>query len=93
MTGAISTLQAENDRVRVTRWQLPAGSETGFHVHEMDYVIVPVEGGQLTIADRDGNRSPAEMQPGVSYARPAGVAHNVINDGATEIVFVEVELK
>ena len=35
----------------------------------------------------------AEMIAGVSYFREAGVEHDVQNHGATEIVFIETELK
>jgi uncharacterized cupin superfamily protein len=35
----------------------------------------------------------ASLQAGVSYARPAGVAHNVINANDYEFRFVEIELK
>jgi len=33
------------------------------------------------------------MIAGVSYFREAGVEHDVQNHGATEIVFIETELK
>jgi hypothetical protein len=33
------------------------------------------------------------LQAGVSYARRAGVAHNVINANDYEFRFVEIELK
>jgi hypothetical protein len=33
------------------------------------------------------------LQTGASYARPKGVAHNVINANAYEYRFVEIELK
>jgi len=32
------------------------------------------------------------LEAGASYARPAGVTHNVINPNAHEFRFVEVEL-
>jgi hypothetical protein len=35
----------------------------------------------------------AELRAGVSYARPAGVHHNVINVNSYEFRFVEIELK
>ncbi|MEM1428483.1 MAG: cupin domain-containing protein [Pseudomonadota bacterium] len=90
---AQSDLQAENALVRVTRWHLPAGSETGHHVHEYDYVIVPVVAGTLTIYDDAGAATEAPLVSGQSYFRNAGVSHNVTNQGDADIVFVEVELK
>jgi mannose-6-phosphate isomerase-like protein (cupin superfamily) len=59
----------------------------------MDYVIVPVTGGQMTIVAPDGGRSKAQLGVGQSYFRKAGVEHDVLNEGASEIVFLEVELK
>lgn len=38
---AIPTVQVDNDRVRVTEWRFAPGAETGEHIHEMDYVVVP----------------------------------------------------
>ncbi len=34
-----------------------------------------------------------QLQAGISYARPAGVAHNVVNVNDHEFRFVEIELK
>ncbi|MEO1681005.1 MAG: cupin domain-containing protein [Pseudomonadota bacterium] len=90
---ATSSLQEDNDRVRVTQWRLPPGSETGHHVHEYDYVIVPVIAGTLTIYDPGGAVTEAPLTSGQSYFRGAGVSHNVTNRGPSDIVFVEVELK
>jgi len=89
---AQSTLHIDDDRVRVTEWRLAPGTATGWHRHEMPYVIVPTSGGNLRIATPDGDVA-AAMVVGQPYARPAGVEHDVINDGTDEIVFMEVELK
>ncbi|MEM7669818.1 MAG: cupin domain-containing protein [Pseudomonadota bacterium] len=93
MTKAVPTQYVDNDRVRVTEWRFEPGTATGWHRHEYDYVITPVTGGDVEIADADGNRKPFRMEPGVSYFREAGVEHDVINAGKSELVFVEVELK
>ena len=93
MKPAEPTTQEDNDRVRGTRWHLPPGSETGHHVHEFDYVVVPVEPGTLSIIEDDGSVVEAPLRVGESYFRRAGVSHNVTNQGETAIVFVEVEVK
>jgi len=90
---AVSQLQEDNNRVRVTRWQLPPASETGHHVHEYDYVIVPVTPGTLSVVQDDGTVVQAPLETGVSYFRAAGVSHNVTNQGDADIVFLEVEVK
>ena len=87
-------VQADNERVRVTQWSLPPGSETGHHRHEFDYTIVPVTDGVLTIVNTDGETNKLPLRPGESYFRHAGVEHNVMNvEDAPDIVFVEVEIK
>lgn len=86
------TLQVENDRVIVTEWRFAPGAETGHHVHGHDYVVVPMTSGTLRLVEPDGVRD-VELKAGASYARPAGVAHNVINANAFEFSFIEIELK
>ncbi len=90
---AIPTIQVDNDRVRVTEWRFPPGAATGWHRHEMDYVVVPQTTGALTLVDGDGNRAQAQLTAGVSYYRDRGVEHDVINDNDDEFVFVEIEIK
>ncbi len=89
---ATSTVQIDNERVKVTRWEFRPGAQTGFHVHQTDYVVVPMTSGELLMIDDCGNESVAELQVGVPYFRPAGVAHNVINNNLTDFVFIEIEI-
>ena len=89
---AQATLQVENDRVIVTKWTFAPGAETGDHVHQHDYVVVPLTTGQLRLVEPGGTRDVA-LQAGASYARLTGVAHNVININPFEFSFVEIELK
>jgi quercetin dioxygenase-like cupin family protein len=89
---ATSTVQVENERVIVTEWCFAPGAETGHHVHAHDYVVVPLTSGILRLQEADGTRD-ANLEAGVSYARPAGVSHNVINANSHEFVFIEIELK
>ncbi|MCR9257389.1 MAG: cupin domain-containing protein [Alphaproteobacteria bacterium] len=90
---AIATKQVENDEVIVTQWRFPPHSETGHHTHAYDYVVVPTVPGVLTIEDVSGAVTESPLTLGGSYARKAGVSHNVANDSEAEIVFVEIELK
>ena len=75
------------------RVALRAGAETGEHVHEMDYVVVPLGNGRLKLVSPQGEESFADLKQGVSYFRKAGVHHNVINANDFEFAFVEIELK
>jgi beta-alanine degradation protein BauB len=88
---ATSILQVKNDRVIVTEWRFAPGADTGYHVHAHDYVVVPLTTGVLRLEEPDGARE-LSLQAGASYARSAGVAHNVVNPNAHEFRFVEIEL-
>ena len=90
---AVPTVQVDNERVRVTEWRFAPGAETGEHVHQMDYVVVPLGDGRLKLVSPSGEESYADLKLGVSYARKAGVHHNVINANTFEYAFVEIELK
>ncbi len=90
---AIPTIQADTPRTRVTEWRFPPGATTGWHRHEMDYVVVPMTTGKLKLIDGDGQETIAELTKGQSYFREAGVEHDVVNVNAYELVFVEVEFK
>ncbi len=93
MLAAKSDVQVDTPEVRVTEWRLAPGSATGHHTHGMDYVIVPVTSGEMTIVAPNGERTKAQLGVGKSYFRKAGVQHDVLNETAAEIVFLEVELK
>jgi quercetin dioxygenase-like cupin family protein len=88
---AISTVQVQTDRVIVTEWRFAPGAATGHHVHKYDYVVVPLTSGALRLEEPAGTRE-VRLEAGASYARPAGVAHNVINPNPHEFRFVEIEL-
>lgn len=92
MNKAVRSLQVENERVIVTEWCFAPGAETGFHVHGHDYVVVPLTSGTLRLDEPAGSHD-AVLRAGESYARPSGIAHNVINVNEFEFRFVEVELK
>ena len=91
-TPAFFELQRDDETLRVTLWQLAPGTETGQHLHEFDYMVVPVSGGVLTVEDSSGSRA-YPITAGKSYSRPAGVEHNIANDTGGDIAFVEIEFK
>ncbi|MEO8264237.1 MAG: cupin domain-containing protein [Ilumatobacteraceae bacterium] len=92
MTAAQSTVQIDDDRVRVTEWRFEPGAETGWHTHELDYVIVPLVSGSLQTQVAAETTS-VDLRNGESYARPAGIKHNVTNTNQFEFAFIEIELK
>jgi quercetin dioxygenase-like cupin family protein len=91
-SSALATVQIDNERVTVTEWRFPPGTETGWHVHPVDYVVVPITGGELTVETREG-ASTNPLTIGASYTREAGSQHNVFNESDAEVAFVEIELK
>jgi beta-alanine degradation protein BauB len=87
---AVPTVLADDERVRVTRWNFGPGATTGWHEHAMDHAIVFVTDGAMAI---DVEVSDIAMKAGDSYSRPAGVRHDVRNNGTAPMCFLEVEMK
>lgn len=89
---ATATVQVDNHRVSVTEWRFAPGADTASHVQAHDYVVVPLTTGTQRLVEPDGTRE-SRLQAGVSYARMAGVARNVINANHHDSSFIEIELK
>ena len=89
---AIPTTQINNDRAIVTEWRFAPGTETGWHTHGHDYIVVPMTNGMLHLETPEGLKE-FVLVAGQSYTRGAGVNHNVINASAHEVVFVEIEIR
>ncbi|MDC0035604.1 cupin [Chloroflexi bacterium] len=90
---AKATTLENNERVRVTKWWFEVGEETGLHRHELDYLVVPLISGTLTIMEPNGNETPNTISEGSPYFRYSGAEHNVINRSDSEIAFLEIEIK
>jgi quercetin dioxygenase-like cupin family protein len=94
MVTARATIVIDDPHIRVTTWTFAeAGHATGPHVHEYDYIVVPVTGGTFTITDADGITREMTQGAGSPYRGDAGTDHNVISSTDASVVFVEVELK
>ena len=90
---ASANIQIDNERIRVTEYSFNDNEETGFHVHQCDYIVVPQTNGELLLIDDKGEETTATLLKGQSYYRQAGVSHNVINNGNEKLVFIEIEIK
>ncbi|MDX1422218.1 MAG: cupin domain-containing protein [Kiloniellales bacterium] len=90
---AVPTVFIDNERTRVTEWRFAPGAATGWHRHDYDYVVIPLMDGRLKIVGEGGAESHVDLKAGQPYFRPVGVEHDVINDGAGEYAFIEVEMK
>jgi quercetin dioxygenase-like cupin family protein len=94
MSDAKSTTTIDDERTRVTTWTFgAAGVSTGPHVHDYDYIVVPVTGGTFTVTDAEGAIHEMTQHAGAPYRGTAGTAHNVANGTDLPTVFVEIELK
>ena len=89
---AVFNVQLDNDRTIVRQWRFVPGSETGWHCHDKDFIVVPQTKGELLLQTKEGESTKA-LKHGSSYFRNAGIEHNAINDGEDEIVLLEIELK
>ena len=83
----------DDARVRVTRFDFVPGAETGWHRHGYDYVITAVTDCHMLLEEPGGQSRRVLVPAGTAYRRMEGVEHNVVNDGAAVMTFVEVELK
>jgi quercetin dioxygenase-like cupin family protein len=90
---AIATQEIDDARVRVTKFDFGPGAETGWHEHEMDYVITTLTHCTMLLEEPDGTSRTVEVAAGTVYRRERGVNHNVINGGDAPMAFVEVEIK
>ena len=90
---ATATIFEDNERVRVTEWRFAVGEETGWHKHEVDYTVVPVSTGTLTIVDRNGIETSNSISMGVPYFRYSVAEHNVSNRSDSPVAFIEIDIK
>ena len=66
---AIADCLIDNDRVRVTQYRFSPGSETKWHLHEWDYIVIPQTDGELLLVDAEGQEQNATLTQGVPYYR------------------------
>ena len=90
---ATANIQIDNERIRVTEYSFNKNEETGFHIHQWDYVVIPQTNGQLLLIDDNEVETTTTLVKGEPYYRRAGISHNVINNGKDKIVFIELEIK
>ena len=89
-----SEVDFEDDRIKVNRLTFAAkGDETGIHVHDFDYLVVPLSGGDLVVTAADGSTRDLHQEPGVTYTGVIGTTHNVTSASDKPVVFIEIEFK
>ena len=90
---ATSTVQQDDEAVRITRWDFAPGAATGWHAHGWPYFIVMLTDAVMKIEGKDGAVSEVRLSAGQSYQRPSGVEHDVMNGAGVPMAFVEIEVK
>lgn len=91
-TGSHAEVQLENEHFRVTKWTIEPGGVIPMHVHEYEYVVIPMVTDSMHVVSDDGSEFVAELRIGESYSRPRGSTHQIENrEGDAAVVFVEVE--
>ena len=86
------TILIKNDKVKVTEWLFDVGDSTGHHVHENNYIVVPMLDGELKILEKNNNETISKLIKGGAYYREKGVEHNVFNNNEFPYSFIEIEL-
>ena len=86
------TIAIDNERVRVADWRMGTDTQIGEHVHPLDYLVVALSDGALTIATAEGDAI-IPLEVGDAIFGSIGDAHDVLNRGASEVRFLEIEFK
>ena len=86
------TIIIENEKVKVADWRMGPDTQIGHHGHSMDYLVVALSGGELTIAGSEENIA-FPLEVGVTVFGNTGDAHDVLNRGDAELRFLEIEIK
>lgn len=92
-TAAPSEIVHEDDRSRIVKYTIKPGEQTGWHTHELDYVVIYLSAGQLTSHFADGTSKVFSYEPGKSGSYSAPVEHNAVNTGQTDVIGYEIEYK
>jgi hypothetical protein len=98
--GGVGTkLLFENDRVKVWEMRLEPGGESAIHRHELDYLMIQIEGDRMAGVPEADSKGPypdyveGDIAPGnVLYSTRGGV-ETARNVGRTPFYEIIVELK
>ena len=83
----------EDDSMVVTHWVFKPGEQTGWHLHDRDYMPIQLSEGKLRFDLPGGVSKELDYVPGTSSHVAAPVEHNAINIGDVDIVAIEIEFK
>jgi len=83
----------ENDKMIVTHWVFKPGEQTGWHLHEMDYMPIQLSEGKLMFQFTDGSTKEIDYIPRTTSIVRAPLEHNAINTSDIDVVALEIEFK
>ena len=89
----------ENERVRIWELRLPPGQDGDRHHHELDHVLIQIDGDRMAVVPEPDSQSPyreyleAEVVPGQIFYVPKGGHETARNVGAKTYHEIIVELK
>ena len=83
----------ENDQVRILKVTVPTDHTTGFHVHEINRVMIYLNKGGQSIIRQDGPTTVQEWKAGEPLWSPAIGMHRVVLKATEPNTIVEIELK
>lgn len=92
-TAAPHVVIHEDTHSRIIMYTIRPGEQTGWHTHELDYVVVRLSDGTLTSNFADGTKKDFDYKAGTTARYEAPVTHNAVNTGTTDIVGYEIEFK
>ncbi len=87
------TVLLDNDTTRISEWVFQPGEQTGWHLHDWDYVTIQLSGGCLKITAADGTVRMVDYTPGVTNYRKAPIEHIAINVSDEVVKVLEIEYK
>ena len=90
---AAETVLIDNATTRISEIVFQSDEQTGWHLHDWDYVTVQQSGGCLEIAAVDGTVRMMDYKPGVTNYRKAPIEHIARNISGVEVRVLEIEYK
>ena len=92
--GVGTSVIMENDRVKIWEMDLAPGEESAEHRHDLDYILVILEGDKIAGICTDGRDDIyADVQPGLTVFVPKGGTEIARNVGTKRYHEVLIELK
>jgi mannose-6-phosphate isomerase-like protein (cupin superfamily) len=85
----------DNDTTRITFHRIRPGEQSGWHLHDTNYVGYHIETAKVRYERGDGTAGEMKSEPGRAFFYDVGdgFEHNVSNDGDTDFVALEIEYK